>query len=436
MMLQRVYALMSALRLPAGPALTAILVACSAPQATPPIDPAEESARLGSDLPACQPAASGAPGARVEEVVGGLEVPWGIQVAPDGRIFVTERPGRIRVIRDGILDPVPWAEMDVYAESEAGMMGLALAPDFPETGHLYVGVTVLRYPLTGPGRLLGAVARRVERLLGGAGAVTELQLVRFTEREGRGTDPVVVLGGIPAFQLHAGAAVAFAPDGTLHLTMGDAALPGTAADPTDPRGTILRIHPDGSIPLDNPSPGSPILAWGFRDVQGLAWAPGSGRLWATEHGPTGLEPEGFRTDRDELNRVEPGGDHGWPRVSGRVALEGSVVPVVEWTPAIAPSGLAFVTDPASPWFGNAFVAALRGMHLRRVVLDHATDTPICQEALLEGRYGRLRAVHEAPDGSILVTTSNRDRRGAPGPEDDRVLRVRPGVATVPAGEGG
>lgn len=436
MVFRQVPALAAARWLPAVLPVVVMLVACSGPAPAPPIHPAEESARLGSELPWCGDPVPGAAGVRVDPVAAGLDVPWGIQVASDGRIFVTERPGRIRVIRDGILDPQPWAEMDVYAESEAGMMGIALDPDFPETGHLYVAVTVLRYPLTGPGRLLGAAVRRVERLLGGAGAVTELQLVRFTEQDGRGADPVVVLGGIPAFQLHAGAAVAFAPDGTLYLTMGDAGLPGTAADPSDLRGTILRIRPDGSIPADNPIPGSPVLAWGFRDVQGLAWAPGSGRLWATEHGPTGLEPEGYRTDRDELNRVESGGDHGWPRVSGRVDLKGTVVPVVEWTPAIAPSGLAFITDPASPWFGNAFVAALRGMQLRRVVLDHDTDSPVCQEVLLEGVYGRLRGVHEAPDGSLLVTTSNRDGRGAPGPDDDLLLRVRPGAAAAREASGG
>jgi aldose sugar dehydrogenase len=207
--------------------------------------------------------------------------------------------------------------------------------------------------------------------------------------------------------------------------MGDAAVPATAADPTDLRGTILRIRPDGSIPADNPFPGSPVLAYGFRDVQGLAWAPANGRLWATEHGPTGLEAEGFRRDRDELNRVEPGGDHGWPRVSGRVVLEGTVTPVVEWTPSIAPSGLAFVTDRGSPWYGHAFVAALRGMHLRRIVLDHQAAVPVCQEILLLGEYGRLRSVREGPGGALLVTTSNRDRRGAPGPRDDLLLRVRP-----------
>lgn len=385
--------------------------------------------------PWCADVGRGTAGVEVSVVARGLEVPWDMEQAPDGRIFVTERPGRIRVVQEGSVEPRPWADLETYDESEAGLMGLALAPDFQDSGHLYVAVTVLRFPVSGWARIPGVLVRRVERLFGAPGTAAQLRVVRFTERDGQGTDPVVILDGIPAFELHAGAALAFGPDGALYLSMGDGGIPGAAADPGDPRGTILRIHADGTVPTDNPMAGSPVYAWGFRDVQGLAWSPFDGGLWATDHGPTGLDTEAFRTGRDELNRVEPGGDHGWPRVSGRAALEGTVLPVVEWTPAIAPAGLAVVARTDSPWFGDLLVTGLRGRQLRRVVPDPTAGGVVCQEVLLDGEYGRLRGIHPLADGSLLVSTSNRDRRGVPAPEDDRILRVFP-LAGDAAGEGG
>jgi glucose/arabinose dehydrogenase len=415
------------------PGLALVLVSCGGDAGPVPFDvpAAEEAARLAAAVPTCSDLGFAGPHPAVEVLAEGLEVPWGIAEAPDGRILVSERPGRIRVVRDGVLAPEPWAEVEVYAASEAGLMGLALAPDFETSGEVFVAATVLRYPISGLGRVVGAALRRFERLLGRSGAVAELQVIRFRDEGGRGVDPRVVVEGIPAYQLHAGAALAFAPDGTLYLTMGDAAEPGTAADPSDPRGSILRFRRDGSVPGDNPRPGSPVLAHGFRDVQGVDWAPDSGDLWAVDHGPTGMEAEAFRTGRDELNRVRPGGDHGWPSVSGRVDHPASVTPVVEWTPAIAPSGLAFVTAPESAWLGDAFVTGLRGRQLRRVVVDHSAGRAVCEEVLLEDRFGRLRGVQEAPDGSLLLATSNRDRRGDPFPGDDRLLRVRPTPASAP-----
>lgn len=404
--------------------LPLLLAACGAP---PPVsvDPADEEARLGDQIPAC-PASSGVV---VETLASGLEVPWDMERDPDGRIFVTERPGRIRVIDGTGLQGAPWATLDVYDESEAGLLGLALSPDFARDGHVYVAATFLRSGGGLPSRVAGAIRLRVENALGvrEGGASVVLRVVRFTERDGVGVDPTVIVDGIPAHQLHAGAALAFGPDGALYLTMGDGALPSTSADPRDRRGTVLRYNPDGSVPEDNPVPGDPVFAWGFRDIQGMAWHPEDGELYAVDHGPTSLESEGFRSDRDELNRVVPRGDHGWPRVSGRVELEGTVTPLLEWTPAVAPSGLDIHQDPGSPWYGDILVGSLRGRALQRVVLAQdgvGVLEPICRETLLEDEFGRLRGVRWDGEG-ILLSTSNRDRRGMPSVDDDRILRIVP-----------
>lgn len=404
--------------------LSLLLAGCGGPEAVP-IDAADEEARLGIEVPAC-PAT---PGVDVETLATGLEVPWDMERAPDGRIFVTERPGRIRVIDGTGLVTAPWATLRVYDESEAGLLGLALSPDFDRDGHVYVAATFLRSGEGLPSRIAGALRLRAENLLGTreGGASVVLRVIRYTDRDGVGVEPTVIVDGIPAHQLHAGAALAFGPDGALYLTMGDGAIPATAADPRDRRGTVLRYNPDGTVPEDNPVPGDPVFAWGFRDIQGMAWHPEDGELYAVDHGPTSLETEGFRSDRDELNRVVPRGNHGWPSVSGRVALEGTVTPLLEWTPAVAPSGMDIHRDPGSPWYGNILVGTLRGRAIERVALapDGSGDlVPACRETLVAEDFGRLRGVRWDGAG-ILASTSNRDRRGMPAVEDDRILRITP-----------
>lgn len=342
----------------------------------------------------------------VETVATGLEVPWAMALAPDGRLFVTERPGRIRVIVADTLRADPWATLAVREEGEAGLMGLALAPDFASSGHVYV----------------------VGTFESGGGLVN--RVMRFTEVAGRGTDPRVIIDDIPAARFHAGDAIAFGADGMLYLATGDAREPESARDPTSLAGKILRYRPDGTPPPDNPSPGSPVWASGLRNPQGLAWDPGSGQLFATDHGPSGFPNERFRTGNDEVNAIVRGGDYGWPAVAGTGGGAPLRDPVVVWDPAIAPSGLAFyASDAIAPWSGSLFVAALAGTSLRRIAVTRAPDAAAgwratAEERLLEG-YGRLRAVLAGPDGSLYVTTSNRDGRGAPAAADDRVLRLAP-----------
>ena len=332
-------------------------------------------------------------------------MPWALAFAPDGRIFVTERAGRIRVIERDFLRAEPWATLPVAADGEAGLMGIAIAPDFASTQAIYVVGT---FPSS------HGLVNRVIRLL---------------DRAGRGVEPRVILDGIPAASFHAGDAIAFGPDGMLYIATGDARQPGLAQDVRSLAGKILRITADGRVPPDNPTAGSPVYATGVRNVQGLAWDPASGQLFATEHGPSGFPNERFRRNNDELNVVRPGGNYGWPRVAGESGDARFVSPLAVWSPAIAPSGLAFYSGDEFPeWRGSLFAGCLRGAQLLRISLARDSSAAgvwrvVSQSPIHRTTLGRLRAVAVAPDGHIYFTTSNRDGRGSPGRSDDRVFRI-------------
>ncbi|GBC81641.1 Aldose sugar dehydrogenase YliI [bacterium HR10] len=339
---------------------------------------------------------------RVDVVASGLQIPWAIDFAPDGRLFLTERPGRIRVIRDGELQSEPWAQIPVAHEGEGGLLGLALDPNFAENGFVYVYYTY----------------REGTRLWN--------RVARLTDREGRGEDLVVLLDRIPGSTIHNGGRIRFGPDGKLYITTGDANVPTSAQDLASLAGKILRLNPDGSIPTDNPFPNSPVWSYGHRNPQGLAWHPVTGTLFSTEHGPSGLPPN---CCHDEVNVIEPGQNYGWPSVFGIRGDPRFVDPILEsgldtW----APSGAAFYSGDQLPesWRGRFFFAALRGQHLGRVTLRSPDLRSVERfEKLFVGEFGRLRDVVQGPDGFLYVTTSNRDGRGIPRSGDDRLLRIAP-----------
>ncbi|MHB1160243.1 MAG: PQQ-dependent sugar dehydrogenase [Chloroflexota bacterium] len=330
---------------------------------------------------------------RVEVVATGLNTPWALAFAPDGRLFFTERPGRIRVMVDGQLLPEPVAVLPAVTTAESGLMGLALDPNFQQNGHLYVMYTLQ----TGPGQL----ANRVSRL---------------TAQGNQAGDEVVLLDGIAGATIHDGGRLKFGPDGKLYVATGDAATPNQAQDVGSPAGKVLRINPDGSIPEDNPFPGSPVFTLGHRNPEGLAFRPGTRQLFSTEHGPVG---------NDEVNLLEAGGNYGWPVVQGAAGDSRFVDPILVFNPAVAPAGATFYgADRLFEWTGSLFFATLRGQHLHRVVLGGPDSREVvAQERLFEGAFGRLREVVQGPDGLIYFTTSNRDGRGNPAAEDDRILRI-------------
>ena len=323
-------------------------------------------------------------GARVSTIVTGLKVPWDLAFLPDGRALVTERPGRVRLLtRERRLRREPLARLAVSAQGEGGLLGVAVDPRFGRGNdfvYLYfttsAGMKVARYRLRG----------------------TRLRRDR------------TILAGIKAGAIHDSGRIRFGPDGRLYIATGDAGEPELAQSSRSRNGKYLRLDPkeyrgDGGRPE--------IFSRGHRNAQGFAWHPRSRRLISTEHGPDG---------DDEVNLVKRGGNYGWPRARGR-SHGGFSAPLIVYRRAIAPSGATFVTLPRSSWSGDFMFAALRGEQLRRVRLDGCRVR--LNRPLFTGRFGRLRTVVEAPDGSLYVLTNNRDGRGAPRRGDDRILRVVP-----------
>ena len=331
---------------------------------------------------------------RVEVVVASLEIPWAFVFAPDGRLFVTERPGRVQIIDiTRQASQVALTLDDVFGEGEAGLLGLALDPSFPSNGLVYLYYTAR----TSAGRPVNRV-------------------VRYRESGNKLGERIVLLDNIPANVIHDGGRLRFGPDGLLYITAGDAATEQLAQDVASLAGKILRINPDGTTPRGNPF-SSPIYSYGHRNPQGIDWNPATGDLWESEHGATG---------NDEINVIDGGVNYGWPTIEGSRTMPAMREPVTFYNPAVAPSGAAFYRGQRFVQFANnLFVGALRGTHLLRLRVDSASRRITAQERLLEGQSGRIRDVVSAPDGYLYFATNNRDGRGSPVTGDDRIARLVP-----------
>jgi len=339
---------------------------------------------------------------RVETVVGGLQVPWSIVWAPDGRMIFTERVGRVRVFESGKLRAEPlFTVPDVEPSGESGLMSVALHPQFAQNHLLY-----LSYAYKGKGQ--------------------RVRVVRYRESATGLADRKVIIEDIPAAQFHAGCRVKFGPDGKLYITTGDATERELAQRLDTLAGKTLRLNDDGTVPDDNPFVGREnarpeIWSYGNRNAQGMDWQPGSSLMFQTEHGPSGFDGPG---GGDEVNIIEKGKNYGWPVVHHTQSRAGMESPLLEYTPACAPASGMFYRGSAFAQFrGNFFFGCLRGARIIHVILDGRRV--VSQENLLADKYGRIRDVAEGPDGFIYFSTSNRDGRGTPASDDDRIIRLVP-----------
>jgi glucose/arabinose dehydrogenase len=343
---------------------------------------------------------------QIQPVAKGLERPWALEFLPDGRMLVTEKPGRMRIVdAQGRLSEPLRGLPEVFAEGQGGLLDVALDPDYAKNGLIYWSYSEPRE--------------------GGNGtAVARGRLV--TGRQPRVENVQVIFRQQPTFQsrLHFGSRLVFVPDGTLFVSLGERSLPQSrvrAQDLDSTFGKVVRIHPDGSIPKDNPFVGKKgarpeIWSYGHRNIQSAALDP-QGRLWVVEHGPRG---------GDELNRPEAGKNYGWPVITygldysgepigqGITAREGLEQPLYYWDPVIAPSGMAFYTgDRFAGWEGNLLIGGLVSEGLVRLVMDG--DRVAAEERIDLG--ARTRDVKVGPDGAIYAVTDEKD---------GRILRLLPG----------
>ncbi len=344
----------------------------------------------------------------IEEIATGLEAPWSLAFANDTTIYVSERAGRIRIIHQGVLleQPVATINVKTFQGGEAGLLGLALDPDFASNRQVYIYYTYTDQQ--------GQTKNRISRL---------------TEANGQLTNEQFLLDGIEGANIHDGGRLKIAPDGKLYATTGDATNEQLAQNVSSLNGKVLRLNLDGSFPSDNPFSGSPVYSYGHRNPQGLAW-DGGGHLVASEHGPSGIP-----CCNDEINLIQPGRNYGWPNVYGITGNPNFVDPILStgldtW----APSGMTFYSTPnIQEWTGKFLVATLRGRQLRVLEISFTPSAKVVSSAaFLTESYGRLRDVVQGPDGFIYIATSNRDGRGSPNSGDDKILRIT-GTASLPSG---
>ncbi|MGL5060431.1 MAG: PQQ-dependent sugar dehydrogenase [Microcoleus sp.] len=341
---------------------------------------------------------------RVDVFATGLDVPWDIEPAPGGRIFVTERPGRLRVIRNGKLDPKPYATLpEVVAKNQGGLMDMVLHPQYDRNKLVYLSYTVE------------------------TGSKMHTRISRFRDTGSGLTDKKIIFNADPVDSTkHFGGRMGFGPDGKLYFTLGERGKWDKAQDLGNINGKTLRINDDGTVPKDNPfvnrSGAKPqIFSYGNRNAQSLDFQPGTGLIFSAEHGPSGNDRPG---GGDEINIIEAGKNYGWPVIHHDMTKAGMVSPIIQFTPATAAGGATFYSGNLFPsWKGNFFVANLRSQSLQRIVLNGRKVAGI--ETLLQNQYGRLRTVAEDKNGYLYVSTSNGDGYGSGQPGQDKILRLSP-----------
>lgn len=312
-------------------------------------------------------------------VIDNLDSPWAVVAGPDGNIWISELGGTIKIFNPNfVLQKTLTGFPELEPNGQGGLMDIAFHPQFARNGWIYIAYTVDA----------GGSHTRVNRFKYANGQLTEHKII-FDGPSGEDG-------------AHFGGRLMFDDKGYLYASFGERHHKEKAQSLTEWNGKIIRLKDDGSIPADNPfGANNPIFTLGHRNPQGLAMHPVSLKLYDSEHGPTGYDAPG---GGDEINELVAGSNYGWPLHHHRDIAPGFVSPLLEYTPAIAPSGIAFYTGTLIPqWKNDLFVATLAGAHLLRVRFDangNITET----EKLLVGKYGRLRDVGTSPDGSLLIVS--------------------------------
>ncbi len=337
------------------------------------------STNTPTQIPAKKPA--------VEVIATGLKIPWDIAFLPDKTLLVTERAGNlVHIGKDGTTSsiklphPVP--------KGEGGLLGITLHPNFAQNKLLYMYMTT-----------------------GSSLQGTKNAVFRYRYENEKLTDEKIIISDIPGALYHDGGRLEFGPDGFLYITTGDAQTSNIAQDLKSLGGKILRLTADGEIPADNPF-GTAVYSYGHRNPQGLAW-DSEGRLWSTEHGRSGIT-----SGMDEINLIVKGKNYGWPTIEGDKSAPGMQTPIENSGPDVtwAPASLLYLN-------GKLYFGGLLGQSLYEAVIDE--DHIHAFNSYFHNAYGRIRTVRLGPDGMLYLTTSNRDGRGTPVAEDDRIVRVDP-----------
>lgn len=338
--------------------------------------------------PTTLPLSTGTDAEKTTIIAANLDTPWAIVFLPDGSMLVSERPGRVRLIgSNGQLQEAPVAVIDKVKEiGEGGLLGMTLHPDFSSNNYVYLYFTYQ-----------------------GSDRGTRNRVIRMKYQDNKLTDEKIIVDNIPGASNHNGGRIKFGPDNYLYITTGDAQNPSQAQDKNSLAGKILRVTQEGQ-----PAPGNPfnnlVYSYGHRNAQGLAW-DSQGRLWATEHGRSGLQ-----SGLDELNIIEPGKNYGWPDIQGDEFKKDMVTPVAHsGSDTWAPSGLAYLGN--SLYFGGLRGSALYEFNINKQKLTEH----------FKNEFGRIRDVVVGPDNMLYVTTSNRDGRGNPASDDDKIIRVNPSL---------
>lgn len=340
--------------------------------------PEETSPKAEEATPTTPPADK-----QIEIIAENLDIPWEIEFLPNGDLLVTERPGNLIRITDK-KETIPIE--GVAHRGEGGLLGLELDPDFEKNNWIYLYLT---------SRQGDSLINRVER---------------YTLKENTLNKRKVIIDELPGAPYHDGGRIKFGPEGYLYITVGDATDENKAQSTSTYNGSILRVEKDGSVPEENPFDNA-IYSYGHRNPQGLAW-DSEGRLWATEHGRSGL-----KSGLDELNLIQKGGNYGWPEIEGDEAKEGMTKPKIHSGPNTtwAPAGASFHE-------GSIFFAGLRGSSLYEGKINKAGEV-VDFKTHLKDEFGRLRVTTLGPKDNLYLSTSNTDGRGMPSPNDDKIIKI-------------